>query len=117
MGLCNSPDIFQEHMSELMWDLEYVRAYIDDLVEFTKGSFEDHLEKVEQVLTRVQDAGLKVHVKKSFFAKHVRCRIESPCKEVLLYQARIGISWLLGHQRMCSTLAQESRSNLEYFSS
>ena len=26
MGLCNSPDIFQEHMPELFADLEYVRA-------------------------------------------------------------------------------------------
>ena len=69
MGLCNSPDIFQEHMSELMCDLEYVRAYIDDLVVFTKGSFEDHLEKVDQVLSRLQEAGLKVNAKKSFFAK------------------------------------------------
>ena len=32
MGLCNSPDIFQEKMSILMGDLEYVRAYIDDLL-------------------------------------------------------------------------------------
>ena len=40
MGLCNSPDIFQEHMSELMCDLEYVRAYIDNLLVVTKGFFE-----------------------------------------------------------------------------
>ena len=31
MGLCNSPDIFQEKMSTLMGDLEFVRTYIDDL--------------------------------------------------------------------------------------
>ena len=32
MGLCNSPDIFQAKMGELMYDLENVRAYIDDLL-------------------------------------------------------------------------------------
>ena len=32
MGLCNSPDIFQENMAESFCDLEYVRAYIDDLL-------------------------------------------------------------------------------------
>jgi len=32
MGLCNSPDIFQEKMSELMQGLEYIRVYIDDLL-------------------------------------------------------------------------------------
>ena len=59
MGLCNSPDIFQEKMSNLMMDLEYVRAYIDDLLVTTKGSFEDHLQKLERVLNRLEDAGLK----------------------------------------------------------
>ena len=69
MGLCNSPDIFQEKMSELMADLEFVRTYIDDLLCLTKGTFDDHLEKLERVLLRVQQAGLKVNAKKSFFAK------------------------------------------------
>ena len=45
MGLCNSADIFQEKMSELFTGLEYIRAYIDDLLIISKGSFEDHLEK------------------------------------------------------------------------
>ena len=69
MGLCNSPDIFQEKMSELMADLEFVRTYIDDLLCLTKGTFNNHLEKLQRVLTRIQQAGLKVNAKKSFFAK------------------------------------------------
>ena len=52
-----------------MQDLEFVRAYIDDLLCITKGSFEDHLEKLGQVLAKLRQAGLKVNVKKSFFAK------------------------------------------------
>jgi hypothetical protein len=32
MGLCNSPDIFQEKMSDLMQGLEFTRAYIDNLL-------------------------------------------------------------------------------------
>ena len=31
MGLCNSPNIFQEKMNELFNALQYIRAYIDDL--------------------------------------------------------------------------------------
>ena len=69
MGLCNSPDIFQEKMSTLMQDLEFVRAYIDDLLAITKGSFDDHLEKLDIVLARLREAGLKVNAKKSFFAQ------------------------------------------------
>ena len=70
MGLCNSPDIFQENMSDLMQDLEHVRAYINDLLVFIKGTFEDHLEKVDEVLNRLKKAGLKVNCTKSFFARH-----------------------------------------------
>ena len=69
MGLCNSPDIFQEGMSELMADLEYVRVYIDDLLCITSGDFSDHLQKLDEVLTRLGEAGLKVNAKKSFFAR------------------------------------------------
>ena len=57
LGLCNSPDIFQENMSDLMQDLQHVRAYIYDLVVFTKGTFEDHLNKVDEVLHRLRKAG------------------------------------------------------------
>ena len=39
MGLCNSPDIFQEKMNNLMQDLEFARAYIDDLLIISKGDF------------------------------------------------------------------------------
>jgi hypothetical protein len=69
MGLANSPDIFQEEMSNLMGDLEYVRAYIDDLAILTKGSWEDHLEKLDEVLDRINKAGLKVNAAKSFFGR------------------------------------------------
>lgn len=69
MGLCNSPDIFQEKMSELFYDLEFVRCYIDDLLIITKGSLENHLNKLRNVLTRLRAAGLKINATKSFFAR------------------------------------------------
>ena len=47
MGLCNSPDIFQEKMNELFNGLEYVRTYIDDLLILSNSNFEDHLNKVK----------------------------------------------------------------------
>jgi Reverse transcriptase (RNA-dependent DNA polymerase) len=69
MGLCNSPDIFQEKMSCLMVDLEYVRAYIDDLLIITKVTYLVHLQKLATVLTRLQQAGLKVNANKSWFTQ------------------------------------------------
>ena len=56
MGLCNSPDIFQEKMSSLMAGLEFVRAYIDDLLIISKTTWDDHLTKLETVLKRLKKA-------------------------------------------------------------
>ncbi len=42
MGFAGSADIFQAKMMDLMEALEYVRAYIDDLLVITRGTLEDH---------------------------------------------------------------------------
>jgi hypothetical protein len=47
MGFAGSADIFQAEMGNLMASLKYVRAYIDDLLVITKGSLDDHLDKLE----------------------------------------------------------------------
>ncbi len=67
MGIAGSPDIFQGKMSELMESLEFVRAYLDDLLCIFKLSLEDHLEKLEEVLRQLHDAGLKVNSAKLTF--------------------------------------------------
>jgi hypothetical protein len=67
MGIAGSPDIFQEKMLELMESLEFVRAFLDDLLCISKLSLEDHLDKLEVVLWQLCDAGLKVNAAKSTF--------------------------------------------------
>ncbi len=67
MGIAGSPDIFQEKMLELMESLEFVKAYLDALLCISKLSLEDHLDKLEVVLRRLRDAGLKVNAAKSSF--------------------------------------------------
>jgi hypothetical protein len=47
-------------MLELMEDLEYVQAYLVDLLCISRSSLEDHLEKLEEVLRCLRDVGLKV---------------------------------------------------------
>ena len=69
IGLCNSPDIFQEKMSELFNGLEYVRAYIDDFLIISNGNFEDHLNKIKIVLNKTNSAGFKINAEKKFFAR------------------------------------------------
>ncbi len=67
MGIADSPYIFQSKMLELMEDLEYVRAYLDDLLCISTSSLEDHLEKLKEVLRCLCEAGLKVNAEKLTF--------------------------------------------------
>jgi len=70
MGYAGSADIFQAEMMDLIEALEYVRAYIDNLLVITRGTLEDYLEKLGEVLRRLHEAGLKVNAAKSFFCTH-----------------------------------------------
>jgi hypothetical protein len=67
MCIAGSPDIFQSKMSELMESLEYVQSYLDDLLCISRSSLEDHLEKLEEVLRCLHNAGLTVNAKKLTF--------------------------------------------------
>ena len=69
MGLCKSPDIFQEKMSELMVGLEFARAYLNDLLLITKVDLDEPLVQLEQALTRLSEAGLKINASKSSFCQ------------------------------------------------
>ena len=51
-----------------MEELEFVRVYLDDLLVISKGTFEDHLQKLDEVLEKLMKAGLKVNLRKSFLA-------------------------------------------------
>jgi hypothetical protein len=50
---------------DLMASLEFVQAYMDDLLIITREMLDEHLQKMETVLTRLHNAGLKVNVAKS----------------------------------------------------
>ena len=41
--------------------LDFVQAYIYDLLCITKASLEVHLDKLKMVLTGMQDAGLRIN--------------------------------------------------------
>jgi hypothetical protein len=58
-----------------MESLEYVQAYLDDLLCTPNVSLEDHLEKLEEVLRRLCNAGLKVNTEKLTF---ITLEIEIP---------------------------------------
>ena len=70
MGPCNSLDVFQEKMNELVAGFEYVQGYIDNLLEITKGTYDKHLLHLDAVFHELEEAGLKISATKSCFAVH-----------------------------------------------
>ena len=72
MGITGSPDIYQANMSKLMVSLDFGRTYLDDLLCITKASLDDYLDHLRLVLTRLQEAGLKVNAPKLEF-----CAVEA----------------------------------------
>ena len=61
MGVCNSPDIFQEKISKLFDDIDMVRIYIDNILVIIKNNFEDHLKALDRVIQKLMEAGLNVN--------------------------------------------------------
>ncbi len=70
MGFGGSAAIFQAQIIDLMVSLEFVQVYMDDLLNITRRTLDEHLQKMETELTRLRDAGLKVNVAKSLLCAH-----------------------------------------------
>jgi hypothetical protein len=68
MGIANLLDIFQSKINQLMDGLNYVQAYLDNILILTKNAYEDHLSKLDTVLQKLHAASLKVNILKSTFA-------------------------------------------------
>jgi hypothetical protein len=69
MGVSCSPDIFQEKMSDLMQDLDFVRTYLDDLLIISSSTVEDHLQKLDPSVilkSNISDIGLVSQVYNQF---------------------------------------------------
>jgi hypothetical protein len=67
-GYCRFPRHFPRKDVGANGILEYVRAYLDDFLCIYKLSLEDHLKKLEKVLRRLCNAGLKVNATKLTFS-------------------------------------------------
>lgn len=67
-GLCNAPATFQRLMQATMSDLVFqiVLVYLDDLLVFS-STLSEHLVRLETVLKRLRETGLKVKVEKCHF--------------------------------------------------
>ncbi|GJU89819.1 reverse transcriptase [Tanacetum coccineum] len=65
-GLKQAPSIYQRFMDNNLQGLENIcLAYIDDIIVFTKGNEQKHIEAVFKVLQRIKEKGLVLSQKKS----------------------------------------------------
>ena len=72
-GLCNAPATFQRAMDILLAGLRWKSClvYLDDIIVFSRTA-EEHLVHVEEILEKLQDAGVSLKLKKCrFFAETV----------------------------------------------
>jgi hypothetical protein len=67
MGFGGSADIFQAQIMDLMATLNFVQAYMDDLLIITRRILDDDLDKMEAVLTRLCEG---VNAAKSSFCAY-----------------------------------------------
>lgn len=67
-GLCNAPATFQRLIHAIMSDLVFqvVLVYLDDLLVYS-STFQDHLVRLETVLKRLRETGLKLKIEKCHF--------------------------------------------------
>ena len=63
-GLCNAPGTFQRLMERIFGDQSFhaLLLYLDDIVIFST-TFQQHLQRLEMVLTRLQQHNLKLKLK------------------------------------------------------
>ena len=69
MGLASAPDIFQVRMGQLFQDMESVIVYMDNLLIIGTTTYENRMEQVDEVLTRLESKQMQVNPDKSFWAK------------------------------------------------
>ena len=67
-GMRNSPATFQRAMNYLLHDLKGVGVYLDDILIFSHG-WQQHLQQVDEVLSRLCQANLTVKLSKTSFGK------------------------------------------------
>src|ERR1700754_893197 len=67
-GLQGAPSTFQHYINDTLYDIldEYVTAYLDDVLIFSKTE-KEHIQHVREVLKRLYEAGLQVDINKCEF--------------------------------------------------
>lgn len=65
-GVASAPSIFQSVMDQILQGLEHVTCFLDDIL-ITARTKEEHLQRLEEVLTRLERYNVKVKLSKCKF--------------------------------------------------
>src|SRR3954471_19661356 len=70
-GLNNAPGTFQRLMNWVLRDYlgMFVAVYLDDVIIYTKGAFELHIDHIKQVFQTLREVSLKIKLKKCDFCQ------------------------------------------------
>ena len=68
-GLNYAPATFQRLMNRVLQEFlgDFVAVYLDDIIIFTKGTFEQHMNYLQQVFEALRMTNLKIKLKKCHF--------------------------------------------------
>src|SRR6266536_1664007 len=68
-GLSYAPGTFQRLMNRILQEYlgKFVVVYLDDVIIYSKGSLEDHLDHIRQVFETLRRVNLKIKLKKCYF--------------------------------------------------
>ena len=67
MGICDSEDIFQYKLHDLLRDTKGIRIFIDNRMVLRKDDFTKHIELLRVIFTRLCSTGIKVNTHKCSF--------------------------------------------------
>jgi hypothetical protein len=57
-NIATAPDIFQSKINQFMDGLDYVQAYLDNILIITKNTYEDLLNKLDAVVQKLHATSL-----------------------------------------------------------
>jgi hypothetical protein len=70
-----SSDIFQRQMAKVFDDFEDLVVYIDNIILYTKQTFEQHVKRLVQVLECIHQQNLHVHIDEIFPVDYLSYRL------------------------------------------
>ena len=70
-GLAQAPAYFQELMTEILKDLDFAIAYLDDIIILSRMA-EEHLSHIREVFEKLQAAKLSMKLSKCHFSKEIQ---------------------------------------------